>query len=51
VASRRLLGPPAGKFKPMTGGLLDWVREQPWLPNGPIPMRVTWSRAGSEVAA
>jgi len=29
----------------------DAVREQPWLPNGPIPMRVTWRRAGSEVAA
>ena len=44
-------GPPAGKFKPMTGGLLDWVRERPWLPTGPIAMRVIWSRAGSEVAA
>ena len=23
------------------------VAEQPWLPNGPIPVQVTWSRAGA----
>lgn len=28
-----------------TWRVADAVREQPWLPNGPIPMRVTWSRA------
>jgi hypothetical protein len=26
----------------------DAVREQPWLPNGPIPVTVTWSREHSE---
>jgi Transmembrane protein of unknown function (DUF3556) len=25
----------------------DAVAEQPWLPNGPIPVRVTWSRAAA----
>lgn len=25
----------------------DAVNEQPWLPNGPIPLTVTWSRASS----
>ena len=24
----------------------DAVKEQPWLPNGPIPTAVTWSLAG-----
>ena len=27
------------------------VAEQPWLPNGPIPVQVTWSRAGARQAA
>ncbi|MCA4726469.1 DUF3556 domain-containing protein [Mycolicibacterium fortuitum] len=27
----------------------DLVNEQPWLPNGPIPLNVTWRRAGSRV--
>jgi hypothetical protein len=27
------------------------VAEQPWLPNGPIPLNVTWTRAsGAEQA-
>jgi uncharacterized membrane protein YkgB len=26
----------------------DAVAEQPWLPNGPIPLNVTWTRAGAE---
>ncbi|GAB3681199.1 DUF3556 domain-containing protein [Saccharopolyspora sp. TS4A08] len=28
-----------------TWKVADAVREQPWLPNGPIPLTVTWSRA------
>jgi len=28
-----------------TWQVADAVREQPWLPNGPIPTRVTWSRS------
>jgi hypothetical protein len=27
-----------------TWQVADAVNEQPWLPNGPIPMQVTWSR-------
>ena len=27
-----------------TWKVADAVEEQPWLPNGPIPMKVTWSR-------
>lgn len=26
----------------------DAVNEQPWLPNGPIPLHVTWSRKGPD---
>ncbi|MPY81354.1 MAG: hypothetical protein GEV04_23725 [Actinophytocola sp.] len=33
---RPTLPPPAG----------DAVRELPWLPNGPIPLDVTWTRPG-----
>ncbi len=25
----------------------DAVKEQPWLPNGPIPLQAEWSRAGT----
>jgi hypothetical protein len=27
-----------------TWKVADAVAEQPWLPNGPIPLQVTWSR-------
>ena len=30
-----------------TWKVADAVDEQPWLPNGPIPTQVTWSRAGT----
>ena len=30
-----------------TWQVADAVAEQPWLPNGPIPVQVTWSRAAS----
>ncbi|WP_454792867.1 DUF3556 domain-containing protein [Mycolicibacterium lutetiense] len=29
-----------------TWNVEDLVNEQPWLPNGPIPLNVTWQRAG-----
>jgi len=29
-----------------TWKVADAVKEQPWLPNGPIPTEVTWSLAG-----
>lgn len=29
-----------------TWNVVDLVEEQPWLPNGPIPLNVTWHRAG-----
>jgi hypothetical protein len=33
-----------------TWKVADAVAEQPWLPNGPIPVQVTWSRAASPQA-
>ena len=30
-----------------TWQVADAVAEQPWLPSGPIPVQVTWSRAGA----
>jgi len=33
-----------------TWQVADAVAEQPWLPNGPIPVQVTWSRAGTRQA-
>ena len=32
-----------------TWNVADAVREQPWLPNGPIPTSVTWTRPSSPV--
>ena len=34
-----------------TWKVADAVREQPWLPNGPIPTRVTWSRDATPTPA
>jgi hypothetical protein len=34
-----------------TWQVADAVAEQPWLPNGPIPLQVTWSRDGAQQAA
>jgi hypothetical protein len=33
-----------------TWKVADAVEEQPWLPNGPIPLTVTWSLAGKSAA-
>ena len=33
-----------------TWQVADAVAEQPWLPNGPIPVQVTWSRTGARQA-
>jgi hypothetical protein len=29
-----------------TWNVAEACREQPWLPNGPIPLNVTWTRPG-----
>ncbi len=32
-----------------TWNVAEAVREQPWLPNGPIPLNVTWTRQAEQV--
>jgi len=32
-----------GVIETGTWNVLDCVKEQPWLPNGPVPLNVTWS--------
>jgi uncharacterized membrane protein YkgB len=34
-----------------TWNVADAVKEQPWLPNGPIPLNVTWTRPATEAGA
>lgn len=34
-----------------TWKVADAVREQPWLPNGPIPLQVEWSRTSADLGA
>jgi Transmembrane protein of unknown function (DUF3556) len=34
-----------------TWKVADAVKEQPWLPNGPIPTTVTWSAARTAAAS
>jgi Transmembrane protein of unknown function (DUF3556) len=34
-----------------TWNVADAVKEQPWLPNGPIPLNVTWTRPTTEAGA
>ncbi len=31
-----------------TWKVTDAVNEQPWLPNGPIPLQVTWTRPATD---
>ena len=33
-----------GVIEEGTWNVADAVKEQPWLPNGPIPLNVTWTR-------
>ncbi|MFC8849791.1 MULTISPECIES: DUF3556 domain-containing protein [unclassified Micromonospora] len=43
----KLIDVATGVVERGTWRVADAVAEQPWLPNGPIPMRVTWSRASA----
>ena len=40
----KVIDPALGVIERGTWKVADAVREQPWLPNGPIPVQVTWSR-------
>jgi hypothetical protein len=43
--SYKVIDVATGVLERGTWRVADAVDEQPWLPNGPIPTRVTWSRA------
>jgi hypothetical protein len=45
VQEYRLIDPALGVIERGTWRVADAVAEQPWLPNGPIPTQVTWTRA------
>jgi hypothetical protein len=42
----KLIDAALGVIQRGTWNVADLVEEQPWLPNGPIPLNVTWQRTG-----
>ncbi|MEU4314019.1 DUF3556 domain-containing protein [Nocardia sp. NPDC024068] len=42
----RVIDAALGVVERGTWNVADCVREQPWLPNGPVPLRVSWTAAG-----
>jgi hypothetical protein len=42
----RVIDPAVGVLERGTWNVAEACREQPWLPNGPIPLNVTWTRPG-----
>ena len=40
----KVIDPALGVIERGTWNVEDAVAEQPWLPNGPIPLNVTWTR-------
>jgi Transmembrane protein of unknown function (DUF3556) len=51
VQHYKLIDAALGVIERGTWKVADAVAEQPWLPNGPISTRVTWSRAAAKPAA
>ncbi|NMN98289.1 DUF3556 domain-containing protein [Antrihabitans stalactiti] len=50
VQHYKLIDAALGVIETGTWKVADAVEEQPWLPNGPIPLHVTWSRTKSVAA-
>ena len=44
VQHYKVIDPALGVIERGTWNVADTVAEQPWLPNGPIPLQVTWTR-------
>jgi hypothetical protein len=42
----RVIDAALGVVERGTWRVLDCVKEQPWLPNGPVPLNVTWTKPG-----
>ena len=47
----QLIDAALGVIERGTWKVADAVAEQPWLPNGPIPLQVTWSLSGHDHGA
>ena len=47
VQQYKVIDAALGVIERGTWKVADAVAEQPWLPNGPIPLEVTWTRAAS----
>jgi hypothetical protein len=48
VQHYQLIDAALGVVERGTWKVADAVKEQPWLPNGPIPTEVIWSMPGTE---
>ena len=46
VQEYKVIDAALGVIERGTWNVEDCVKEQPWLPNGPIPLNVTWTRTG-----
>ncbi|WP_071288145.1 DUF3556 domain-containing protein [Mycolicibacterium llatzerense] len=46
VQKYKVIDAALGVIERGTWNVEDCVKEQPWLPNGPIPLNVTWTRTG-----
>ena len=44
VQHYKLIDPALGVIERGTWNVADVVKEQPWLPNGPVPLYPTWTR-------
>jgi hypothetical protein len=44
--SSKVIDAALGVLERGTWNVADAVKQQPWLPNGPIPLNVTWTRRG-----
>ena len=42
--SSKVIDAALGVLERGTWNVADAVKQQPWLPNGPIPLNVTWTR-------
>src|SRR5271166_1459675 len=51
VQHYQLIDAAMGVIERGTWKVADAVKEQPWLPNGPIPTEVSWSMPGTEPAS
>jgi uncharacterized membrane protein YkgB len=51
VQEYKVIDAALGVIERGTWNVEDAVQEQPWLPNGPIPLNVTWTRPASATGA